>query len=239
MAPFIELSDIHFSYPLRPPVLKGVNLRLSPGERVCITGYNGAGKSTLLHVLVGLLKPQKGTVSAFGQLRKDEADFHEVRRLAGLVFQDPDDQLFCPTVAEDIAFGPMNLGKNPDEAMEIVDLVLEQLELTRLRERITHKLSGGEKRMVTLAAVLAMEPQVLLLDEPTNAVDEPTTERLGEVLLSLPQAMIVISHDPHFRKKIATRTVRLTDGILEKPHPKCQHGKEATEPKPLLNCIQG
>lgn len=230
MSALIDLSDIHFAYPERPPILKGTDLQLFKGERLCITGHNGAGKSTLLHVLVGLLKPQRGSVVAFGRERTEEQDFHEVRRLAGLVFQDPDDQLFCPTVAEDIAFGPLNLGKSRDEAMAVVERVLTQLDLMALRDRITHKLSGGEKRMVTLAAVLAMEPEVLLLDEPTNAVDEPTTERLIEVLQGIPQAMIVISHDPHFRRAIATRTVRMVDGRLEHPHPKCTHGMEVTVP---------
>lgn len=227
MSTLIDLSNIHFAYPGRPPILRGTDLQVYEGERLCITGPNGAGKSTLLHVLVGLLKPQSGTVVAFGKERVAEADFHEVRRLAGLVFQDPDDQLFCPTVAEDIAFGPLNIGKSRDEAMAIVERVLTQLDLTALRDRITHKLSGGEKRMVTLAAVLAMEPKVLLLDEPTNAVDEPTTERLVDVLQNIPQTLVVISHDPHFRRKIATRTVRMADGQLEYPRPKCAHGKEA------------
>ncbi|MBT6110517.1 MAG: ABC transporter ATP-binding protein [Rhodospirillales bacterium] len=228
MSELINLSDIHFAYPERSDILKGIALQLDEGERLCITGHNGAGKSTLLHILVGLLKPQRGTVMAFGKERSEENHFHDVRRLAGLVFQDPDDQLFCPTVAEDIAFGPLNMGKSRDEAMAIVDAVLTQLSLYPLRDRITHKLSGGEKRMVALATVLAMEPKVLLLDEPTNAVDEPTTELLVETLLTLPQAMIVISHDPHFRRRIATRTVRMVDGHLERPHPRCTHSQELT-----------
>ena len=235
MPALIDLRDIRFGYPEHDEVLKGASLQLHPGERVCITGHNGAGKSTLLHILVGLLKPNAGVVSAFGREREAEDDFHEVRRLAGLVFQDPDDQLFCPTVVEDIAFGPLNMGKTRDEAMAIVDKVLDQLQLNALRDRITHKLSGGEKRMVTLAAVLAMEPEVLLLDEPTNAVDEPTTERLTEILLSLPQAMIVISHDPHFRHRIATRTVRMNGGVLEEPKPKCSHGQEEAGAAPIAD----
>jgi len=217
MAPFFELTDIHFTYPGRPPVLDGIDLSLAAGERLCLTGYNGAGKSTLLHIMVGLLRPKRGTVSAFGRVRAKEADFLEVRRRAGLIFQDPDDQLFCPTVAEDVAFGPLNLGKSREEAAEIVDRVLDRLGLSDFRDRITHKLSGGEKRLVTIAAVLAMEPDVLLLDEPTNALDERTTGRLVEMLLSLPQAMVVVSHDPHFRRQVVTRTLRLEDGHLTDP----------------------
>ena len=223
MSALIKLSGIHFSYPGHDPVLKGVDLHLEARERLSLTGSNGAGKSTLLHILMGLLKPTQGTVWAFDQNRLAEDDFQEVRRRAGFVFQDPDDQLFCPTVVEDIAFGPLNLGKTKDEAFALVETVLGQLGLLHLRDRITHKLSGGEKRMVTLASVLAMEPQVLLLDEPTNAVDEPTTERLVEILLSLPQAMIIVSHDPHFRRKIETRSLRLEQGIADSPHPKCRH----------------
>lgn len=223
MSPLLDLSGIHFAYPGHPEVLSGVDLQLRPGERLALTGHNGAGKSTLLHIIVGLLRPARGSIVAFGRQRRVEADFHEVRRRAGLVFQDPDDQLFCPTVLEDVAFGPLNMGKSRDEARAIVEDVLARLNLGRLRDRITHKLSGGEKRLVTLAAVLAMDPDVLLLDEPSNALDEPTTDRLVEILTGLPQAMIVISHDPHFRRKVATRTLRLTDGHLAEPQPRCQH----------------
>lgn len=210
----IELSGIHFAYPHRPPVLMGADLRLEPGERLSITGHNGAGKSTLLHIIVGLLVPQAGRVIAFGAERRAEADFHEVRRRAGFVFQDPDDQLFCPTVAEDIAFGPLNLGASRAEALAIVDATLARMGLTHLRDRITHKLSGGEKRLVTLATVLAMEPDVLLLDEPTNALDRENKERLMELLLGLPQAMVIVSHNAHFRERLATRSLTMSDGTL-------------------------
>ncbi|MCI5078636.1 ABC transporter ATP-binding protein [Oricola sp.] len=218
-----ELSDIRFAYPGHPPVLDGAALALAEGERLCITGHNGAGKSTLLRIMVGLLAPSAGRIIAFGQERRAEADYHEVRRRAGLVFQDADDQLFCPTVAEDIAFGPLNLGKSREEALEIVETVLRQLDLLAFRDRITHKLSGGEKRLIALASVLAMEPDVLLLDEPTNALDETNEHRLTEILLALPQAMVVVSHDPHFRRKIATRTLRLADGKLAEPDPVCRN----------------
>lgn len=223
MSALIAVTDLHFGYPHRPPVLKGASFTLHPGERLAITGPNGAGKSTLLQALVGLNRPSSGQIVAFGQVRQQEKDFHEVRRRAGYVFQDPDDQLFCPTVAEDVAFGPLNLGKSPAESMIIVERVLADLGLSAFRDRITYKLSGGEKRLVSLATVLAMDPDVLLLDEPTNALDEPTTERLVEILLGLPQAMIVISHDPHFRRKIATRTLRLEDGCLITPAPACRN----------------
>lgn len=212
--PLIETIDLQVAYPGRPVVLKGATFALSRGERLALAGPNGAGKSTLMRCLVGLIRPLEGTIRAFGQDRREEADFHEVRRRAGYVFQDPDDQLFCPTVAEDVAFGPLNLGKSRAEALAVVDRTLSLLRLESFRDRVTHHLSGGEKRLVSLATVLAMEPDVLLLDEPTTALDEATTERLREILLDLPQAMILVSHDPLFRGAIATRTLHLREGLL-------------------------
>lgn len=212
--PLFELTDIRFGYPGHAPVLRGASLALHRGQRLSITGPNGAGKSTLLGIMVGLLRPDAGQVAAFGKPRRQETDFHEVRRRAGLVFQDPDDQLFCPTVAEDIAFGPLNLGKSRAEAIEIVDRILSDLDLTHLRNRITYKLSGGEKRLVTLATVLAMAPEVLLLDEPTTGLDEANEARLVEILHALPQTILLVSHDARFRARIACESLRLTDGRL-------------------------
>ena len=215
MSLFFDATGLAFASPGYPRVLDGADLTLAPNERLCLIGPNGAGKSTLLLILMGLLTPQAGRVVAFGCERHKERDFRDVWRRVGFVFQDPDDQLFCPTVAEDIAFGPLNLGKSKAEAAGIVEQVLARLTLGHLRDRITHKLSGGEKRLVTLAAVLAMEPQVLLLDEPTNGLDEPTCERVTAILNDLPQAMIIVSHDPSFRRKVATRSVQLAAGKLE------------------------
>jgi cobalt/nickel transport system ATP-binding protein len=225
MDKLIELRDIHFAYPNQPPVLNGVDFSLSAGERIAINGPNGAGKSTLFHIIVGLNKPTQGQVVAFGQKRCIEADFKDVRRRVGLVFQDPDDQLFCPTVMEDIAFGVLNLGKSPQEACTIVERTLSQLHLNHLRDRATHNLSGGEKRLVSLACVLAMEPDILLLDEPTNALDETTQERLVEILNNLSQAQVIISHDPHFRRKVTQDYLNLINGQLISPAPKCKHAK--------------
>ncbi len=218
-----ELRGIRFGYAGRPPALDSVDFTLEAGERVFITGHNGSGKSTLLKVMVGLLMPQSGSVTAFGERRAVDADFNDVRRRAGLVFQDPDDQLFCPTVAEDVAFGPLNLGQSRTVAMRTVEATLARLELLHLRDRVTHRLSGGEKRLVTLATVLAMEPEVLLLDEPTNALDEENAGRLTEILLALPQAMVLVSHDPHFRRRVATRTLRMKNGVLSGKQPTCRN----------------
>ncbi len=211
--PLFELHDISFAYTDRQ-VLSGLDFTLAPGERVALVGGNGVGKSTLLHLLVGLHFPQAGTLTAFGKARRAEADFHDVRGRAGLLFQDPDDQLFCPSVLEDVAFGPLNLGKSRHEAVEIAQTTLAELGLEDFAPRITHKLSGGEKRMVSLATVLAMGPDVLLLDEPTGGLDEPSATRLTQHLLALPQAMLFVSHERAFVESVATRAVQLVDGRL-------------------------
>ncbi|WP_039852225.1 energy-coupling factor ABC transporter ATP-binding protein [Magnetospirillum fulvum] len=214
MPPFFRLDGVSFAYDHAHPVLAGACFRLAPGEKVALTGPNGAGKTTLFHLMVGLLKPSSGTIEAFGAPRRTEREFKEVRARAGILFQDSDDQLFCPTVAEDVAFGPMNLGQSPADARIIVGQTLEMLGLNGFETRITHTLSGGQKRLVALATVLAMRPDVLLLDEPTNALDEATEARLTEILLGLPQAMVIISHDRAFLDRIATRRVRLDHGRL-------------------------
>jgi len=210
----IALENICFAYVGQPPVLDGASLTLEPGQRLSLTGPNGSGKSTLLRITLGLQKPTSGTVKIFGQPRRDEPDFHEVRRRIGMVFQAADDQLFCPTVAEDIAFGPLNLGKSRDEALAIVDRVLGDLDLMHLKDRTTHKLSGGEKRLITLATVLAMEPEALLLDEPTNALDTENEARLLEILKALPQAILLVSHSSSFRDALAPDRLDLQGGRL-------------------------
>ncbi|MBO9476710.1 ABC transporter ATP-binding protein [Shimia sp. R11_0] len=210
----LQLDDIHFAYPGQAPILAGASMQLEAGQRLSITGPNGAGKSTLFRIALGLQSPIAGQVTIFGKPRHVEADFLEVRRRVGLVFQDPDDQLFCPTVAEDIAFGPLNLGRSKEDALQIVDRVLMDLDLMHLRDRITHKLSGGEKRLVTLATVLAMEPEALLLDEPTNALDTKNEARLLEILRALPQAILLVSHSPAFRQALAPDSLILEDGQL-------------------------
>lgn len=210
----IRLEQVTHAFDAAYPVLDGVDFQLGKGERVALLGANGSGKTTLLHVMVGLIRPKAGTVHAFGRERRAEADFVEVRAKAGLLFQDADDQLFCPTVAEDVAFGPLNLGKSKAEARDIVHTVLDRLGLAALENRVTHKLSGGQKRLVSLAAVLAMEPDALLLDEPTNALDEATRERLLDILAGLPQAMVIVSHDREVIERLATRRVTLAGGML-------------------------
>ncbi len=210
--PLIEFCKVDFAYGPGRPVLSGCNFCLLPGQRVALLGPNGCGKTTLLHLIVGLLRPSAGRVEAFGRPRVAEADFQEVRRRVGLLFQDADDQLFCPTVAEDVAFGPLNLGKSREEVRQIVAATLDSLGLAGYEHRVTYHLSGGEKRLVALATVLAMQPNVLLLDEPSGGLDEASTERLIGILTRLPQAMLVVSHDRAFWEAVTTSVAELKDG---------------------------
>jgi cobalt/nickel transport system ATP-binding protein len=212
--PLVEFREVDFNYGPSRPVLCGCNFALRPGERVALFGPNGCGKTTLLHLAVGLLRPGAGRIEAFGLPRSNEADFHEVRQRIGLLFQDADDQLFCPTVAEDVAFGPLNLGKSREEVRRVVAGTLSSLGLTGYVHRVTHHLSGGEKRLVALATVLAMQPDVLLLDEPSGGLDDDSTNRLISVLARLPQAMLVVSHDRAFWEAVTTSAVELKEGKI-------------------------
>ncbi|SJZ84265.1 energy-coupling factor ABC transporter ATP-binding protein [Consotaella salsifontis] len=213
MTALFSLDDVTVSRSGRV-VLDRISLTLDPGERLALVGANGAGKTTLLRTLVGLESIKSGRLIAFGAERRVEKDFREVRARAGLLFQDPDDQLFSPTVMEDVAFGPLNLGLSLPDAARRAEETLEQLGLLHLKERITHHLSGGEKRLVSLASVLAMKPEALLLDEPTNALDEAHLRRLTEILAETQVAMLIVSHDHRFLEGLTTRAVLLENGSL-------------------------
>jgi cobalt/nickel transport system ATP-binding protein len=212
--PLVYLDDVDFGYDALRPVLRQCSFRLETGQRLSLRGANGSGKTTLLHLIVGLLRPNAGRVEVFGKPRVVERDFHEVRRRVGLLFQDADDQLFCPTVVEDVAFGPLNLGLPRDRVRQIVTETLESVGLVGYEHRVTYKLSGGEKRLVALAAVLAMQPEVLLLDEPTSELDEQATERLTELLARLPHAMLVVSHQQEFCRRVTSSVATLVEGRI-------------------------
>ncbi len=191
----INLTDISFSYPGSPNVLDNLNLKFSRNEKTGLMGPNGSGKTTLFHIIMGLLKPVSGKIEIFGKTAKKEKDFISVRRKIGLLFQDADDQLFSPTVLEDVAFGPLNLGKSRDEAIDIARKTLDFLGLEGFEDRVTYKLSGGEKKLVSLATVLAMEPEILLLDEPTTGLDDKTKTNIKKTLSGLDLSYILISHE--------------------------------------------
>lgn len=210
----VVLDEVSYGYSPDRPVLDRCSFRLDADERVGLLGGNGSGKTTVLKMIVGLLKPNAGQVRIFGQSCRTERDFREVRRRVGFLFQDSDDQLFCPTVAEDVAFGPLNMGKSREEARQIVLRTLSLLGLPRFEDRITYKLSGGEKRLVALAAVLAMHPEVLMLDEPTAGLDDAAAQRVVDVLAELPQAMVVATHDSRLLDNLVTRSLWLSGGRL-------------------------
>jgi cobalt/nickel transport system ATP-binding protein len=214
MTRLIELRDVIVERD-GARVLDGVSMHVDKGERLAIVGSNGAGKTTLLRSLIGLQRISGGAIEAFGRARRTEEDFRDMRLRAAYLFQDADDQLFCATVVEDVAFGPLNKGLSEDAAMEKARATLAQFGMAHLGPRVTRKLSGGEKRLVCLAAILAMDPDVLLLDEPTNSLDNKHVEKLVEILSSLDTAMIIVSHDRPVLDRLATRALLMRDRRLQ------------------------
>ena len=202
------------SYPDGRPALRCVSLAVAAGERVAVVGANGAGKTTLLLRLCGVLAGQRGQAEVCGL---DPADPHHRAKLpasVGVVFQNPDDQLFAATVLEDVAFGPLNLGAEPAEARRVAEATLERVGLGGAGGRSPHRLSGGEKRRAALAGVLAMNPGVLLLDEPTAFLDPRGRRELAALLKSLPTTLLVATHDLPFAAALCPRTVVLADGAV-------------------------
>ena len=188
--PLIELVDLTFPYPgVQPPILDRINLTLQQQQQLGLIGPNGCGKTTLFHCMMGLLKPQSGSIRFKGKEIVKAGDFFTLRKEIGLLFQDADDQLFSPTVIEDVAFGPLNLGASPKAAIEASHQTLTELGLDHLEQRVTHHLSGGEKKLVSLAT---------FLDEPTNNLDPETRDRLIDIIAGLGLGHIIISHDYDF-----------------------------------------
>jgi cobalt/nickel transport system ATP-binding protein len=212
--PIIRLEAVSFTYPGEGKILDGLNLTLNRGQRIGLMGPNGSGKTSLFHLIMGLLVPDGGTIRIFGEKVGAEDDFLSVRRRIGLLFQDSDDQLFSPTVIEDVAFGPLNLGKSRDEAVAVARKTMHNLGLEGFEQRLTHKLSGGEKRLVSLATVLAMEPEVLLLDEPTNGLDEKTQAKIQDILTHIDLSYIIISHDFDFLEETTDAIFLIDNGKI-------------------------
>jgi len=214
----ISLKNLLYKFSSKNILLKDINLDVSKGDRIGIYGKNGAGKSTLFHLIMGLEKPDKGSVEIFDSERNKEADFAEVRRRIGLLFQNSDDQLFSPTVLEDVAFGPLNLGKSKDETIELVRQNLEIVKLEGYEKHITHNLSGGEKKRVALASVMAMQPELLLLDEPFSGMDHDSKVCIADLLENGNYSYLMIDHELSVLKRRCTRIYELKDGVLLEYH---------------------
>lgn len=209
----IEVKGIHFSYPDGHKALKGLTFSIHHGEAVGIIGANGAGKSTLLMLLMGVLFPDKGEVLV-GDVHVTKKSLPVIRQRLGMVFQDPDDQLFMTTVYDDIAFGPRNYGLDEKEVEERVLQALEKVGITHLKERAPFKLSGGEKRAASIASVLSMQPDVLIMDEPTAALDPKSRRRIMGLLESFEHTKIITSHDLDMVFDICKRVIVIKDGQI-------------------------
>ena len=212
----VEVRDLSYRYPNGIVALNGISFSISEGEKVGLIGPNGAGKSTLLWHLNGLLpeKPAKAPSVHIEEIPVLEANFPRVRSMTGLLFQDPDDQLFMPTVHEDIAFGPQQLGKSNSDIDAIEKGVLTKVGLPGFEKRHTNQLSQGEKRRVCLAGLLACDAKVLVLDEPTSGLDPRGRSELKTLLLTMPETMLIATHDLEFVVEVCTRAIVIDNGQL-------------------------
>ena len=208
----IEFQDVSFSYDKKTPVVQNIDLVIKKGETVGLIGANGAGKSTIMKLMLGLLKPE-GEILVDGLAVKKE-NLSDIRKKVGYVLQDSDNQMFMPTVYEDMMFGLRNYGMSVGAAEQQVDEVLEQLGLQELKYRYNHKISGGEKRMAAIATVLAMQPEVLLMDEPTTALDPYNRRTVIRMIQSLPQTKLIASHDLDMILETCDRVILLSRGKI-------------------------
>lgn len=208
---YITFRDVHFSYPNGQEVLKGVDFTITHGEKVALLGLNGAGKSTLLLHTNGLLLPTEGEVNV-GGVPVGKKTLRLVREAVGMVFQNPDDQLFMPTVREDVAFGPVNMGLPEDEIERRVDRALRDVGAIDLIDRAPFQLSGGQKRRVALATVLSMQPNILVLDEPTSNLDWPARKQFIDIIRGFMHTCIIATHDLDMARELCPRTIVISDG---------------------------
>lgn len=210
---YIELKNLGYEYPDGTVALKDISLRISPGESVALIGANGAGKSTLLRHLNGTVIPSSGRVD-IGGLPVEKKHLNEIRKRVGMVFCNPDDQLFMPTVAQDVSFGPINLGWPLDEVKLKVSAALESVGAAPLADRHPFRLSSGEKRRAALATVLVMEPDMLVLDEPVSSLDPRSRRLLIELLKELDNTMLIATHDLDMAINLCERTIILSSGRI-------------------------
>jgi cobalt/nickel transport system ATP-binding protein len=208
----LQVRDLHFKYPDGHLALRGVSLNLCQGDKVALVGPNGAGKSTLMLHLNGILSGDGEIYIADQRLTPEVLPI--VRAMVGLVFQNPDDQLFSPTVFEDVAFGPLHMGLPEDEVRARVDEALEMVRMSAYRERLSHHLSVGEKKAIAIATVLSMRPQILVLDEPSAGLDPRARRRLINLLRGFPLTMLVSTHDMAMVRELFPRTVVMDEGRI-------------------------
>jgi cobalt/nickel transport system ATP-binding protein len=228
-----ELERVSFAYRTRDGwrhVLRDVTFALRPGDKLGLYGPNGCGKTTLFRCITGLERCRRGIVRFHGKALASERDFRPLRCAVGYVLQNADDQLFFPTVLEDVAFGPLNLGMSAAKAKERAMETLARLGLEGFAGRLTHHLSGGERKLASLATVLAMDPEALLLDEPTNGLDRDSRARLIGILAALPTARIVVSHDWDFLSQVAAGFITMADGKLTATAPTIAHAHMHAHP---------
>jgi cobalt transport protein ATP-binding subunit len=209
----VELRHVHFRYPDGFEALRGVDLRIEAGEKVALVGPNGAGKSTLMLQLNGTLHPGTGEVHVAG-LGVDKSTLRRVRSEVGLVFQDPDDQLFSPTVFDDVAFGPLHMGLPADEVHRRVERALAAVGMAAFAHRVPHRMSLGQRKRVALATVLSMDPSILVFDEPSAGLDPRGRRELIGLLRSLGQTMLVSTHDMRLVAEVFPRVVVMDDGSV-------------------------
>jgi cobalt transport protein ATP-binding subunit len=209
--PWIEIRHLHYHYPDGFEALRGVDLAIERGEKVAIVGPNGAGKSTLMLHLNGLLSPSHGSIHIAGAAL-DRSTVRRIRAAVGVVFQDPDDQLFSPTVFEDVAFGPIHMGVPAEEVHERVERALKSVGLVGLERRMPHRLSVGQRKRAALATVLSMEPSILVFDEPSAGLDPRGRRELIGLLQSLSETLLVSTHDMRLVAEVFRRTVVMDEG---------------------------
>ncbi|TVL93827.1 energy-coupling factor ABC transporter ATP-binding protein [Streptomyces sp. SAJ15] len=209
----LEVSRLAYAYPDGHQALFGVDLALARGERVALLGPNGAGKTTLVLHLNGILSGGTGTVTVAG-LPVGKRHLAEIRRRVGIVFQDPDDQLFMPTVREDVAFGPAAAGIRGAELADRVNRALERVGMAEFADRPPHHLSFGQRRRVAVATVLAMEPEILVLDEPSSNLDPASRRELADILRSLEVTVLMVTHDLPYALELCPRSVVLSEGVI-------------------------
>lgn len=212
MTEIIRVTDLQFSYPDGHKALRGVSFTLCEGDKAALVGPNGAGKSTLMLQLNGILEGQ-GEVE-IDNLRLSRDNLPVIRALVGLVFQNPDDQLFSPTVFEDVAFGPLHMGLPEGEVIQRVDAALESVRMSAYRDRLSHHLSVGEKKRIAIATVLSMQPKILVLDEPSAGLDPRARRTLINLLRDLPITMLVSTHDMRLVEELFPRTIVMDEGII-------------------------